>query len=90
MVYCLKAVTSNLNLELSATDSWMEQLIKKKQKKSNTLTTSTSTAVSNVDPFEELNHWFKSKRLGCEACPNPVPWWGVSILVLVSEPSSLH
>jgi hypothetical protein len=63
----------------------MEQLIKKKQKKANTSTTSTSTAVGNVDPFEELNRWFKSKRLGREACPNAVPWWGVSILVLVSE-----
>jgi hypothetical protein len=75
------------NLGLSATDSWMEKLIKKKQKKASTSTStiSTSMAHSKENPFEELNRWFKSRRLEREACPNPIPWWGVCTLVLVSS-----
>jgi hypothetical protein len=69
----------------------MEQLIKKKQKNSSTSmsTTSTSMANSKEDPFEELNRWFKSRRMEREACPNPIPWWGVCILVQVIASSFL-
>jgi hypothetical protein len=59
----------------------MEQLIKKKQKKTSTSTTTfTSMAVGDEDPFEEFDRYFKSRRLEREACKNAVTWWGVSTL----------
>ena len=52
-----------LCLDLSAMDTWMAKLMKKKQKKDGTLTTSSS--ISNInsddDSFEEIMCWFKTK-----------------------------
>ena len=68
-------------LELSATDTWMEKLMRKKQKEDGTLTvlSSISSIIPDDDPFEELTRWFKTKWLDRMACPNPIAWWGVRI-----------
>jgi hypothetical protein len=62
-------------------DTWMEKLMKKKQKKDGTLTASLS--ISNInpdgDPFEEITCWFNKKQLDCMTCPNPITWWGVRV-----------
>ena len=70
-----------LHLDLSATDAWMEKLMKKKQKNDGTLTASSSISNFNSedDPFEEITCWFKAKRLDRTACPNPIAWWGVCV-----------
>lgn len=60
-------------------------MIKKKQKKDakgGTLTPSGSmTNADSDDPFEEITRWFRTKRLDRVACPNPIPWWGVSVFL---------
>jgi hypothetical protein len=58
----------------------MESLIKKKQKKKGKSLPLLSQRVSeNPDDFEELNRYLKRPRLRREECPNPIPWWGVSV-----------
>ena len=59
----------------------MEKLIKKKQKKDGTLAPSLSVSDINLgdDPFKEIAHWFKIKRLDHVACPDPIAWWGVCV-----------
>ena len=70
--------------DLSATDTWMEKLIKKKHKKGaqrtgyQTLSSSIGNLDSDDNPFEEITRWFRTKRLDRLACPNPIAWWGVS------------
>jgi hypothetical protein len=53
-------------LAMTATDKWMEKLIRKNQKRP-----AKKADSSNDDPFDELNHWFKMKWLDRTACPNP-------------------
>jgi hypothetical protein len=71
-------------LAMTATDKWMEKLIRKNQKKAAKRADS-----SNDNPFDELNRWFKMKRLDRTACPNPIAWWGVSTFV-ISKSSVLN
>jgi hypothetical protein len=63
----------------------MEKLIKKKQKQDAKDDRSTrSGCVDNTnrdDPFEEITRWFGSNRLDRVACPNPIAWWGVSLIL---------
>jgi len=64
-------------------DEWMESLIKKKQKKKgNSLPLSSQPVPENMDDFEELNRFLRQPRLKREECPNPIPWWGVSGMVV--------
>ena len=68
-------------LALSSTDAWMENLIKKKEKKGKGRATETAAQESSdneLDPFEEYNRYIKQPRLLRDDCPNPIPWWGVS------------
>jgi hypothetical protein len=66
---------------LSSMDSWMESLIKKKQKKKGQtqMTLSAESSYGNMDPFEELEYYLKHPWLWQEDCPNPIPWWGVCV-----------
>jgi len=43
---------------LSSTDSWMESMIKKKQKKKHTI-----NAQADENPFEELDQFFRHPQL---------------------------
>jgi hypothetical protein len=52
----------------------MESIIKKKQKKK-----AIADAQVNENPFEELERFLRHPRLRRQDCPNPIPWWGVSI-----------
>jgi hypothetical protein len=63
-------------LVMTDTDKWMEKLIRKNQRK-RAKTAGVSSANGDDDPFDELNRWFKMKRLDRTACPNPIAWWGV-------------
>jgi hypothetical protein len=76
-------------LDLSATEKWMEKLIKKKKKQDGNLTQSLGiTNSDHQDPFEEITRWFGSKRLEQAACPNPITWWGVSLFLYLKILSS--
>jgi hypothetical protein len=55
----------------------MESVIKKRQKKKGVTEAHDSRAKEN--PFEEVERYLKSPRLRREDCPNPIPWWGVSV-----------
>ena len=68
---------------LPSTDSWMESRIKKRQKQKGI--SKTTKAQSHENPFEELERFLRHPRLRQEDCPNPIPWWGVSILVCCSS-----
>ena len=74
-----------LCLDLSATDTWMEKLIKKKQKKDGNLTPSLSISNidSNDDPFKEITHWFKTKWLDRIACLDLIAWWGYVFSLII-------
>jgi len=75
-----------LCLDLSTTDTWMEKLINKKQKKDSTLVTPSSSipSINSVDdPCEEITHWFKTKWLDRAACPDPIAWWGVCVSLII-------
>ena len=60
----------------------MESVIKKKQKKKGNA--SSQSVSGNVDMFEELNRYLWKPRLRREECPNPIPWWRVSGVHLIS------
>jgi hypothetical protein len=77
-------------LDLSATDSWMEKLIKKKKRQdakdgNSTRSVHITTTDGEDDPFEEITRWFGTKRLNRVVCPNPITWWGVCILSLSKD-----
>jgi len=66
----------------------MEKLIRKRERKEGKKAIdSTSTADGNEDVFEELNRWFKTKRLDHAACPNPISWWGVCTPISLDSPN---
>ena len=66
-------------LELSSTDVWMEDLIKKREKKGKATETIAQESLDNsIDHFEEYNWYIKQPRLSQDDCPNPILWWGVS------------
>jgi hypothetical protein len=64
-------------LALFSTDTWMEDLIKKKRGKSGK--SLLPSLQPEEDEFEELYRFLRQPRLRREDCPNPIPWWGVSI-----------
>jgi hypothetical protein len=64
-------------LALSSTDDWMEAAIRKRQKKKGL----SQVQSDSEDPFEEINQYLRLLRVRREDCPNPIPWWGVSILI---------
>ena len=66
-------------LALPSTDSWIESMIKKKQKKKGNQLDPQLDSQSETDPFEELNRYLKQPRMRREDCPNPIPWWGVCV-----------
>jgi hypothetical protein len=55
----------------------MESVIRKRQKKKGVSEAHDSQV--NENPFEEIERYLKSPRLHREDCPNPIPWWGVSV-----------
>ena len=59
---------------LLSTDSWMVKKRLEKKGKTNTELIATTT-----DPFLEVNHYFSQPWLRREDCPNPIPWWEVSL-----------
>jgi hypothetical protein len=52
----------------------MESMIKKKQKKK-----ALAETMEDENPFEELERFLRHPRLRRQDCPNPIPWWGVSV-----------
>jgi hypothetical protein len=60
----------------------MVSLIKKKQRKKG-LDIDLDLA-STVDPFVEIDRYLSQPCLRREDCPNPIPWWGVSIFVYIA------
>jgi hypothetical protein len=58
-------------------------MIRKKQTKKGTLPASQPVSENEGDPFEELNRYLRQPRLRREDCPNPIPWWGVSNIIIV-------
>ena len=73
-------------IELSSTDLWMESVIKKRQKKKGLPAADTSESERNS--FEKIERYLKQPRLCREDCPNPIPWWGVSLFACLSLVSS--
>ena len=74
-------------LALSSTDAWMENLIKKKEKKGKGKAPEAFSQESSdigLDPFEEYNRYIKQPRLRQDDCPNPISWWGVSNCLFVT------
>jgi hypothetical protein len=59
----------------------MESLIKKKQRKMG-LDVDPDLAMAAVDPLVEIDRYLSQPCLRREDCPNPIPWWGVSVFVL--------
>ena len=81
--YPMINLTINLFLlDLSSTTAWMESMIKKKQKKKGK--TSSQAAPQDTDVFEELNRYLNKTRLTREECPNPVAYWGVSVVSYIT------
>ena len=74
--------TDVILLALPSTDSWIESMIVKKQKKKGTLQNSEPVTESEKDPFEELNCYLKQPWLRRKDCPNPISWWGVSTFII--------
>ena len=70
-------------LALSSTDAWMENMIKKKEKKGKVIEIVTESLDNGVDPFEEYNQYINQPRLIQDDCPNPISWWGVSNVLLL-------
>ena len=63
-------------------DAWMENMIKKKEKKGKVTEIVTESSDNGVDPFEEYNRYIKQPQLIRDDCPNPISWWGVSNVLL--------
>ena len=67
-------------LALSSTDAWMENMIKKKEKKGKATEIVTESSDNGLDPFEEYNRYIKQPRLNWDDCPNLISWWGVQVM----------
>ena len=67
-------------LALSSTDAWMENMIKKKEKKGKATEIVTESSDNGLDPFEEYNRYIKQPWLNWDDCPNPISWWGVQVM----------
>ena len=67
-------------LALSSTDAWMENMIKKKEKKGKATEIVMESLDNGLDPFEEYNRYIKQPRLNRDDCPNPISWWGVQVM----------
>ena len=59
-------------------DAWMENMIKKKEKKGKVTEIVTESLDNGVDPFEEYNRYIKQPWLIQDDCSNLISWWGVS------------
>jgi hypothetical protein len=56
----------------------METMIKKKQRKKG-LEIDSDLASKTDNPFVEIDRYLSQPCLKREDCPNPIPWWGVSL-----------
>ena len=72
-------------IALSSTDSWMETCIKKRKTKKGM--SGAHGSQSKENPFEEIERFLKQPWLRREDCPNPIPWWGVSVFDLLFDNS---
>ena len=59
-------------LALSSMDAWMENMIKKKEKKGKVTEIVTESSDNGIDPFKEYNRYINQPRLIRDDCPNPI------------------
>jgi hypothetical protein len=78
----------NVAPECSAADVWMDKIIHRKRKSVPGPSVAQARLEDEANPYLELEKYLRDPLISKAQCPEPIPWWGVSILVFISPPDA--
>ena len=64
----------------SAADDWMDKIIREKKQNTAVVSILQNQDKDEVNPYAELERYFKDGLVSKSQCLEPIPWWEVSKL----------